>query len=339
MDLSRMLRVGTFNTYNLASPNIEFHHSKVYDNDEYEKKKGWIADQLRTMECDIVGFQEVLHKDALGDAIAESGLYDGAPWHFVQNTSPDGKMVYPGNGFVSRLPVKEVRTYRDFPERARIHYGSSLKVPIDFFNHPVIRACVELPNGMDAYVFIVHLKSMRPAFRDEESKSDPYHRAIATARATIRRAAEAVGLRFLLLDLLRNTDTPVILIGDLNASVTAPSAEILAGVPPWNYMPPRTRTAIKDVLLYSVKDVQALRTYQDVYYTHIHNGSYQALDHIYVSEEFVRGNPNHIGYIHNVRVYNDHLVDYALLGDSVERWKSDHGQVVAEIVINEVAEK
>lgn len=328
-----MLRVGTFNTYNLASPNTSFHHDKIYDTKEYEKKRDWIAQQLRVMQCDIVGFQEVLHKEALGDAIAKSGLYEGATWHFIQNKSSDGKMVYPGNGFVSRLPVKEVTTYRDFPKRARIHYGENHKVPIDFFNHPVIRVCVELPNGVEAYAFIVHLKSMRPAFRDEEKKTDPYHRAVATARATVRRAAEAVGLRFLLLDQLRGTDTPVMVIGDLNASVTSPSAEILAGVPPWNYMPPRTASAIKDVLLYSVKDVQALRSYQDVYYTHIHNGSFQALDHIYVSEEFVQDNPNHIGYIHNVRVYNDHLVDYAMLGDSVERWQSDHGQVVAEIVL------
>jgi len=34
---------------------------------------------------------------------------------------------------------------------------------------------------------------------------------------------------------------------------------------------------------------------RDVTYSHIHNGRYEVLDHILVSQEFVRSNPNHIG--------------------------------------------
>ena len=83
------------------------------------------------------------------------------------------------------------------------------------------------------------------------------------------------------------------------------------------------------ILLYNVKDIQALQSYRDVYYTHIYNGHYGSLDHILVSEEFVRPNPQHIAWVENVQVLNDHLVDETLSSEEVPNWQSDHAQVVA----------
>jgi hypothetical protein len=57
------------------------------------------------------------------------------------------------------------------------------------------------------------------------------------------------------------------------------------------------------------------------------------LDHILVSQEFVRSNPNHIGYVQFLQLFNDHLVDETLTDEKSDNVASDHGQVVAQIKI------
>lgn len=335
---SHNLRVGTFNAWNLALPDTNYGHGQIYTQERYEKKTKWIGEQLDEMACHLVGFQEVFQVGALNHAVNKTK-------HLPQNTkvymgegARDRSNRTPRCGLVTSLHVRDFEEIVDFPPNARINFGAS-KIPVKTFLHPVFRARVELPSGHLAQVFVAHLKSKRPEWRSQDDQENPAHEAVARARSLVRRAAEAVALRCIMLEHLHENITPVILLGDLNASVTASTSEILAGDRPWQFKAERSRnkrykdeiSRQMDVLLYSVKDVMALRTYQDVYYTHIFNGYFQALDHIYVSEEFVEDNKQHIGIVHNVRVFNDHLVDFALLGDSVDEWMSDHGQVVADL--------
>jgi len=50
-----------------------------------------------------------------------------------------------------------------------------------------------------------------------------------------------------------------------------------------------------------------------------------------VSEELVRENPDHIARIGDIRIFNDHLIDETMSNERVEKWKSDHAQVVVSI--------
>ena len=53
----------------------------------------------------------------------------------------------------------------------------------------------------------------------------------------------------------------------------------------------------------------------------------QVLDHVLVSQDFVRSYPDHFGEVQYLQLFNDHLVDSTLsdlFGDFTE---SDHGQV------------
>jgi hypothetical protein len=70
---------------------------------------------------------------------------------------------------------------------------------------------------------------------------------------------------------------------------------------------------------------------RDVTYSHIHNGRYEVLDHILVSQEFVRSNPNHIGYVQFLQLFTEHLIDETLSEEKQNRTQSDHAQVVASI--------
>ena len=133
---------------------------------------------------------------------------------------------------------------------------------------------------------------------------------------------------------LKKNEHPLILLGDVNDSGLAVTTRLLSGEPPHRKYPMDVKKEIWDVLLYQAKDIQARRSFEDYYFTHIHNGHHEALDHILVSQELVEENPNHIGRIGYVKVYNDHLVDETQSDDDIPSWESDHGQVVATLELD-----
>ncbi|NDJ60664.1 MAG: endonuclease/exonuclease/phosphatase family protein [Chloroflexi bacterium] len=327
----REFRIATFNLFNLVLPEVRYYGSRRYKPDEFIRKRDWLAAQLARMNAEIVGFQEVFHHEALKQVIDVNGLYPGATILTNERFEADTGQPLPANGLVTRFPVVESSVVTNFPDAAKVSYDG-LPVPVTEFSRPVLRAKLRLTDTLELLVLVAHLKSKRPMIDEErEDKSDPVVQALGRARSLIRRAAEAVALRAVLVESLRETRLPVVVLGDMNDSVSAVTSEIMAGAPPWRFLPREQKEAIWDVLLYNVKDIQARRSYVDVYFTHIFNGHYDALDHILVSEEWVRENPDHVGQVVNVRVYNDHIVDETLALDDVPNWQSDHGQVVAEI--------
>ncbi|HIK45899.1 MAG TPA: endonuclease/exonuclease/phosphatase family protein, partial [Leptolyngbyaceae cyanobacterium M65_K2018_010] len=230
----------------------------------------------------------------------------------------------------TRFPILGQRIYSEFPAGSTLDIDGA-ELPLREFSHPVLAVDLALTEQIQCTVFVVHLKSKRPMLPDGVDRSDPMETAKGQARSLIRRAAEATALRGLLMAVLRDRRYPVIVMGDVNDNHTAVTTEIVAGQPPWECWPYRKKAPVWDVLLYQVKDIQARLGYGDHYYTHIHNGHYDSLDHIMVSEEFAAQNRDRLGRVTYVSVYNDHIFDQTLLEETIEPWKSDHGQVVATI--------
>jgi len=329
----RQFRVGTFNLNNLVLPEVKYYGDELYSADEYRQKVDWTARQLDRMAADLIGFQEVFHEQALAAVLAAT---DRAQAH--QLVMAEGIGQGPGVALATQLPVLGHRIYIDFPEESWLSVDAEkARIPLTSFSHPVLAVDVELPNGMNCSVFVVHLKSKRPMLPRNADRSDPVELAKGQARSLIRRAAEATALRFILMEKLRDRRYPVIVMGDVNDNHTSVTTQLVTGQPPWECWPYRQKRPVWDTLLYQVKDIQARLGYGDHYYTHIHNGHYDSLDHIMVSEEFAPRNRNHIGQVIYVSVYNDHLFDQTLLDDQIERWKSDHGQVVATIALDREA--
>ncbi|MBD1852034.1 endonuclease/exonuclease/phosphatase family protein [Leptolyngbya sp. FACHB-711] len=318
-------RVGTFNLYNLLLPNIPYYENRRYSIAEYERKKQWIAAQLNRMQADIVGFQEVFHQEALEEVLTGIPTYEGAA---LITGDPNGEK--PRVALVSRFPVLRYEVIDRFPAAARFDLEDIL-IPLDRFARPVIQAEVAITNSLVCTVIVVHLKSKRPVISEGKDRHDPIEIVKGQTRALIQRAAEAIALRVLLVEVLQKTRHPVILMGDINDGDRAVTSRLISGDPPdpdWQH---EYKEAVWDVLLYSAKEIQARQTRGDFYYTHIHDAHYESLDHILVSQEFMLQNPRHIGHVKYVSVLNDHLMDKSLMDHPVEVWKSDHGQVVAQI--------
>lgn len=322
--------VATFNLFNLVLPNVSYYGDQQYTPEIYNRKVNWIGHQLTRLDADIVGFQEVFHEQALKDALAASDR-DRTGTLVVANPTGDKPAV----ALASSFPLHSVKVIQDFPVSARLDLEGT-EIPITGFSHPVLWAHVTLSDRVECLVVVVHLKSKRPIFPEGVDYRDPVERAKGQARALVLRAAEATALRVLLMEHLQHRDYPVIVLGDLNDSGLAVTSRLLSGEPPHKGMWQQHKKAIWDVLLYYVKDIQARQSYGDFYYTHIHNGYYESLDHILVSQEFVAQNPRRVGRVRYLAVFNDHLVDESLSDKGVEPWKSDHGQAVATIELESV---
>ena len=317
-------KVGSFNLYNLALPEIRY-YNRQYSKTIYRRKIKWIGEHLNRINADIIGFQEIFHAEALQAALDASGKYkDGQ----VMVGSKIGHS--PAVGLATNFKVLGYESIADFPAEACLSIDD-MDIPITRFSRPVLRARLQIRPALNVVVFVVHLKSKNPMIPEGVDRHDPVERAIGKARSLIRRAAEATAVRCLLLDYLKGNNDSVIILGDINDTGHAVTSEIMSGSPPWRRIPFEKKLRVWDTLLYNVNDIQARQSYRDVYFTHIHNGHYESLDHILVSQEFVRQNPNHLGQVEYVKVLNDHLLDDTLTSDEIPTWQSDHGQVVATI--------
>jgi predicted extracellular nuclease len=322
-----IIRVGTFNLLNLTLPETTFYGKQKYTAEEFAKKKEWINQQLDNMNVDICGFQELFHVEALRNVLNENPNYENA--RVVVGENAEG---LPSVGLLSKYPITDVQVINSFPSQLEI---DGMIVPFTRFSRPVLKCRVEVRPGVYFIVIVAHLKSKRPMIADGVDRHDPLEIGRGQARSLLLRAAEAAALREVLMEVLKDRNHPVIVIGDLNDTHTSVTTRIISGDPPYRRLPMEHKIEIWDTLLYHAKDIQARVAYHDTYYTHLHNGHYEALDHIMVSQELVKENPKHIGRIGYVQIYNDHLIDDTFSNERVPCWKSDHAQVVVSIELKD----
>lgn len=289
-DSGETLTVATFNLNNLCSPSVPvLTNGMVVSPEDYAKKIAWTAEQLRRINADVVGVQEVIHLAALQEAVDKSGVYPGVKAYVAGESGQ-----FPCVGIISRLPLLDIERFSSFPKDACFNFESCAEPLFNEFTRPVLKTEIELQYGQRIAIVVAHLKSMRPDIHLHQDKHDPLERAMGKARSQIRRTAEAVALRSTLLKLLEvkvlipcicltQQDTPVILLGDLNDVSGSTTTEIITGTPPWRSLSGFTKQSIKDLLLYDVTELQSRRSEQHAYYTHIYNGRFECLDHIMVS--------------------------------------------------------
>ncbi|KNG92627.1 endonuclease/exonuclease/phosphatase family protein [Pseudaestuariivita atlantica] len=64
--------IASFNVKNLIGPDKEYYQFQSYTPEEYAWKKAWLADQVVTLDADVIGFQEIFEEDALRDVVTEA---------------------------------------------------------------------------------------------------------------------------------------------------------------------------------------------------------------------------------------------------------------------------
>ncbi len=308
------IRVGTFNTLNLASAGQPVYGEVAYDDSDYQLKVEWMGRQLARMDCDMVGFQQVWSLNALRDAAVASGLFTREQVHLPGG---DGG---PRLALACRLPIREAPGEVEFPEGTRV-VADGAPVPFQDFQRKPLRAVVELPGGAGMAVFNAHLESKRPLFTGIP-EGTPGGYVLGQAQALILRAVEAAGLRHVLNAEMQGNRRPTLLIGDLNDDLGAVTNDMINGKP-WP----------ADDSLHSVHTIAARQSSRSFGYTYIYYGEYSILDHLYVSREFLPepDSDRATGRVRYVEYLNDHVIDQEQSGREGDPLQSDHAQVVASL--------
>jgi endonuclease/exonuclease/phosphatase family metal-dependent hydrolase len=320
------LRVGTFNLFQFCKPPFSWYIKKdKFTLKQWEKKTFWIKNQIKQMNCDIIGFQEVFSSEALEELVKELGFKYfktvDTPRHDKQNES-----VYTTTtvALASKYPIKEVLNVKP--------NGYSLKkLKIDGyfrFSRIPIKALIELPSKQEITFYVNHFKSNRLnefeyVFKKNttlEEKRGKTKEALENnySLALKQRLAETSSLYF---D-FKKCKTPIICVCDLNDKEFSLSIDALTNKA---YHENRTKNSylLYDAYYFFDKKIYNPHPEQKEIKrtpTSYYQGYGNVIDYIFVSKEL---KPNITSY----EVFDEHLQknpDGNIL-------QSDHASVVCEI--------
>lgn len=323
--MQQEFRFATFNVCNLALPGVRFYDNlEPYTPAEYDTKISWIARQLDILDADVIGFQEIFSQAALKDVLAKTQKYRHAH-HAGFDPDPQAERYTPSVALISRLPITgSIASHVELPRKLSVPMPGPIKA-VTRFTRPVLHVRILLSNALTVNFFVVHLKSKLPdpVYAGNGAVGAPTD--MAALRSLIRRGAEALGLRYLVVDCLQNDRAPLLVMGDFNDVASSVTTQIVLGV--------RGAENGLDDRLFDSNRIQSHRDpSHDAGYTHVHEGNYETIDHILVSEAFHPASRSAIGEVLAVSYLNDHIA--LNLPEA-----SDHGIVLARIRIFDAATK
>lgn len=283
-----------------------------------EKKVNWTAKMLARSKADVFGFQELWYKDTLQRVFSRTGFGDEYELLVPEN--------WTGQGITCAAAVKKEllegapEWLVQFPPAFRLQSKGEDKqtaemfVELQSFSRPVLHFKIRPRSDQKAiHVYVCHFKSKGPTslfndpwYRQNTDLYKPHATAIGAALSTIRRTAESLAMRILITEVTKRTDTPAVVLGDLNDGQDSNTLDILTEQP--RLLAPLS-VGGRDTSLYPSQALQQMRSLRDVYYTYIHQDVHGSLDHVLVSEELYDNSNKRVWKFDKLDIYNDHLND------------------------------
>ena len=345
----RDISFASVNLYNLQRPGVAMYRGKKYSQAEYDAKIQWTAGILQKIDADVIAFQELWSREALADAFSAAGLAAEYDLAFITDDTWRGIAV----AAAVRKPwtILETQRIKQFPVEMKLEKrdaaadeitaaddgddagdnqeDEAAEIKIDKFSRSPLRLSIGHSDAADApaiSVYCCHLKSKLATRLDRDhpdyAMMKPHAAAIGAALSTIRRTAEAAALRVILNEAMKDTATPVAVIGDLNDGRLSNTVNIITEQPSYRPYEASRKGSASDRGLYSAAAMQQLGSLSDFLYTHNHHGVREVLDHILVSEQFYDHSRNRHWAFRDMQVWNDYL-------DDNDKSTSDHGVVRA----------
>lgn len=328
--------IATMNLYNINLPGLRIYSdSDGWDQSVYQRKLEWSRRTILKNEADVWGFQELWHAEALADIFDHDDLQD---YELLVPQDHRGQRIICGGAVRKDILVGNPHWIEAFPEKFILESGgddpqtSDISVNVQSFSRPVLHFQVQAKShSAPISVYVAHFKSKAPTkiyregwYRAEDEYYKQHSEALGSALSTIRRTAEATALRMILTEQMKNTNDPVVVLGDLNDGESSNTLNILTGQP--NYIMSGLQQGGSDVDLYAVSRLQQYRSDRNVYYTHIYKNFRESLDHILVSQEFYDNSRKRLWAFKGMDVSNDHLN----WDNHKEDGSSDHGVIRAQ---------
>ncbi|TCV13986.1 endonuclease/exonuclease/phosphatase family protein [Vibrio crassostreae] len=339
----------TFATFNLLNylepPNAYYDFENIYSFEEWQKKQHWMAEAIRSLDCDVIGFQEIFSPQSLKQLMNELGYP-----HFavVDSAHVEDDYLYtsPVVGIASRYPIENVQPVTPDSKLLTVfNLGNKFS-----FNRTPVHATITLPHLGSTDCYVVHFKSQRPtepkaesvdadnAQQGEQPQSDTlirfHQEQLGSWLSSVQRGLEAQILHQYITNQRYQTDQPVVLMGDFNK--------------------PLFNDEFKGLLSYSInRDENSkhwlshfrLKDSWDLYHqlheedlleqrkpTHYYGASGSVLDYILMSNEFDCQNSSSLMEISSYTVLDHHLINPSFEHD---QFSTDHAVVSATAHIRE----
>jgi predicted extracellular nuclease len=333
--MAATLTFATFNLFNLNEPGVPVYTDKDgWSKSEYDRKVEWTARNIAALKPDVMGFQELWHEASLAAALEKAGL--AADYDLLAPPKTNGKAIVCAAIVRKGMLVSKPDWITAFPDEFVLKSSGddpqtpAISVSLKKFSRPVLHFRIEPhKDGEEVHVYVCHFKSKGPTkvfnekwFKEDKQTYAPHSDNLGAAISTIRRTAEASALRFILTKQMKGSKIPVVVLGDVNDGQHSNTVNIVTEQPRYLFGDSQGGA---DTKLYTAQTLQEFRNTRDVYYTHVHQGIMESLDHILVSEEFYDHSRDRIWMFDGMIVANDHLNS----DNHKEDGTNDHGIIWA----------
>ncbi len=329
------IRIGTFNLFQFVKPPHSYYEKKDrFTTEQWNSKYNWISNQIKKMDCDIIGFQEVFSQEELKELTNELGF---KYFQTVDTPRVDKKDEYiyitTTVAIASKYPIENVHKVNPHIKSLKKH---KFKRHFRFSRVPV-KVDIKFKEEFITTFYVCHLKSNR------ENEFEYVFNANSTLKEKKESINKALDLNFseslrirlceassLFFD-MKKQKYPFILLCDLNDKEFSATIEALTNEKYHND---------------SKKEHKILN---DAYYQHkrkIYNphpeqkelkrpptsffaGKGNVLDYIFVSKHFIKSYKESIAKIENYEILDEEIQkhpDGSIL-------TSDHAQVVCEVKV------
>lgn len=327
------IRLGTFNLFQFVEPPYSWYTKKErFNNAQWLLKTAWIKQQILSMNCDIIGFQEVFSADALEDLVTDLGFkyFETVDEAKLSPNNPK-KYVTTTVAIASKYPITQI-------QKVRVHIPSLKSHGFEghfTFSRVPIKATISLANKQELLVYVSHFKSNRNnAFEYVFGKDDSLEHKKELVFKTLddkhssalrQRLCEASSLFF---D-IRKSKKPSVLLCDLNDKEFSLTIDALSKPNYHDGYRKESRVLYDSSYEYSMEvynphpEAKEPQRKSTSYFL----GKGNVLDYIFISQHFSKEGEDNFAIVSDHRVIDEHLKenkDGSLL-------TSDHAQVVCEL--------
>ncbi|WP_230389741.1 endonuclease/exonuclease/phosphatase family protein [Vibrio nitrifigilis] len=327
------LSIATINLLNyLAPPDAFYDFLNIYDSAQWQAKTDWLSRQINDINADIIGFQEVFSIEELRLQLLELG--------------------YPYFACVDKPTISEEYVYSSpvvaLASRFPIHNAQAVTAPTSSaefsFSRQPLRASIHHPQLGWLDIYVVHFKSKRPIFTDNDnqlnsqttSKNERSHQDIVDqwqqewmgeCRSTMQRALEFHQLYQAIVQRKLETQYPVLLLGDFNQELSQQEFAPLTSVQ--CFRQPETEPLILPYRLFDSGTFWYQDSPQRRPATHYHGANGSILDYILYSCEFTPLAEFPIASLSEYKVWDRHLINPHYADDAQA---SDHAIVSISLI-------
>ena len=300
---------------------------------EYAQKLASLANAILQLDPDVLAVQEVGEEDAFTDLVDQ---LQGRYMHRQLSRKPDKRGIRVG--FLSKLPIEDSEEIVAFPESGLpsvpgVDRAGNLDETTSL-SRGALRIVVKPKPDFPVHLITAHLKSKLLSFPSRLGQvrfttTDEDERARIAGVALLQRAAESVALRVKATEILkREPDEALIVLGDLNDVTNAATTQILQG-------PPGSEIGTAGFNRPDQGDKQRLFNLaplidQGRQFSRVFKGSGELIDHIFVSEELLPGQPRTLPIVDS---HVDIIGAIPSIGDNPNERRgkpgSDHAPVTA----------